>query len=64
MRCIEPVEPGEEITHSYVDGALTRDERQAELSEQYFFQCTWRIGSPMHGSATNYTSPPWSKLGV
>eukprot|EP00040_Diaphanoeca_grandis_P018693 m.98325 g.98325 ORF g.98325 m.98325 type:complete len:484 (-) comp27053_c0_seq1:362-1813(-) len=40
VRCIEPIKAGQEITHSYVDGATPFLERSQELSAQYFFTCT------------------------
>ena len=44
MRALEPIRAGEEITISYLIGALkTRDERQAELLRRYGFTCRCKV---------------------
>eukprot|EP00435_Cladocopium_sp_Y103_P075899 s4_g68.t1 len=40
VRVMEPVLAGEELTHSYVDLALPRGQRQEQLKETYGFQCS------------------------
>ncbi|CAL1154052.1 unnamed protein product, partial [Cladocopium goreaui] len=40
VRVMEPVLAGEELTHSYVDLALPRGQRQDQLKETYGFHCS------------------------
>lgn len=39
VRCIRPIQPGEEVTVSYLDVCLPWEKRQDELARRYFFQC-------------------------
>ena len=62
MRTLRRIEPGEELTISYVDLATTREDRRRELREGYFFDCDCaRCRAPLAPLVALPSESAWSQ---
>ena len=62
MRTLRRIEPGEELTISYVDLATTREDRRRELREGYFFDCDCaRCRAPLAPLSALSSESAWSQ---